>query len=105
MGAPNKRARNSGIVMDETDAAIAKGMLRRGDRQHDIAAWFGVNSGRIAEIARELTFHDVDPAPDWELPPEGPYPAAKLAVASVVALAKARMALEAAERALENSLR
>ena len=31
------------------DAAVVKGMLLRGDRRHDIAAWFGV-SGRIAEI-------------------------------------------------------
>jgi len=26
-------------------------MLRQGDGQHDIAVWFGVNDGRVAEIA------------------------------------------------------
>jgi len=26
-------------------------MLARGDRQHDIASYFGVNGGRIGEIA------------------------------------------------------
>ena len=36
--------------IDAPDAAVVKGMLSRGDRQHDIAAWFGVNGGRIAEI-------------------------------------------------------
>jgi hypothetical protein len=25
-------------------------MVTRGDRHHDIAAWFGVNQGRIAEV-------------------------------------------------------
>lgn len=42
------RAEPSGISLTGTDAAIIKGMLLRGDRQHDIAAWFGVNGGRIA---------------------------------------------------------
>ena len=41
-----KRANPSGISLTEEDAAIAKGMLARGDRQHDVAAWFGVNGGR-----------------------------------------------------------
>jgi cytochrome c551/c552 len=26
-------------------------MLLRGDKQHDIAAWFGCNAGRVAEVA------------------------------------------------------
>ena len=50
-----QRAKPSGIILDETDAAIAKGMISRGDRQHDIAAWFGVNGGRIGEIASSIT--------------------------------------------------
>ena len=41
----------SGNRLDEDDAAVVKGMLARGDRQHDIAAWFGVNGGRIGEIS------------------------------------------------------
>ena len=46
-----KRADASGISLSEHDAAIAKGMLLRGDAQHAIAAYFGVNPGRIAEVA------------------------------------------------------
>jgi len=46
------RAKTSGIRLNESDASLVKAMLDRGDRQHDIAAWFGVNGGRIAEIAR-----------------------------------------------------
>ena len=46
-----RRAISSGVSLTAADAAVATGMLFRGDRQHDIASWFGVNSGRIAEIA------------------------------------------------------
>ena len=66
-------ARKSGISLNEEDAAIVKGMLRRGDRQHDIAAWFGVNGGRIGEISTGAKFAHVLPANPEELPPSGPY--------------------------------
>ena len=67
------RAPAAGIALDEVDARIAKGMLERGDRQSDIAAYFGVNGGRIAEIASGETFASVSAAPANELPPPGPY--------------------------------
>lgn len=66
------RADTSGIHLTKEDAAIAKGMIARGDRQHDIAAWFGVNGGRIGEIASGTKFDDV-PAQVENLPPKGPY--------------------------------
>lgn len=50
------------------DASIVKGMLARGDKQHDIAAHFGVNGGRIAEIASGIRFPDARPAQGRELP-------------------------------------
>jgi hypothetical protein len=34
------RAESSGVRLTRADAAIAKGMIARGDRHHDIAAWF-----------------------------------------------------------------
>jgi hypothetical protein len=37
--------------LSAADAALIKGMLSCGDRQHDIAAWFGVNGGRVAAQA------------------------------------------------------
>jgi hypothetical protein len=85
-----KRAQPSGIVLTEDDAAIAKGMLARGDRQHDVAAWFGVNGGRIAEISTGHRFAAVDPAPSHTLPPPGPYPAGRVATAAVAALSAAK---------------
>lgn len=67
------RAQPSGIRLNENDASIIKGMLSRGDRQHDIAAWFGVNGGRIGEISTGAKFVDIRPADQTELPPQGPY--------------------------------
>jgi hypothetical protein len=66
------RASTSGISLSKSDAAIIKGMLYRGDRQHDIAAWFGVNGGRIAEISSRRKFSDVLMQLE-RLPPPGPY--------------------------------
>ena len=66
------RAINSGIALNEADAGIVKGMLERGDRQHDIASWFGVNGGRIAEISSGKKFVDILAFRN-NLPPRGPY--------------------------------
>lgn len=70
------RAERSGISLTEEDAAIVKGMLARGDRQHDIASWFGVNGGRIAEISSRDKFRNVPTRHD-NLPPPGPYVSGK----------------------------
>ncbi len=48
-------------------------------RHHDIAAFFGVNQGRIAEIKDGTRFPGVLPADADELPPMGPYLAPKVA--------------------------
>jgi hypothetical protein len=68
-----RRAEASGVALDHNDAAVVKGMLARGDRQHDIAAWFGVNGGRIAEIAIGAKFSNIAAASATDLPPPGPY--------------------------------
>jgi hypothetical protein len=67
------RSRNAGIRLSERDAAIVKGMLARGDRQSDIAAFFKVNSGRICEVNTGMKFADVPAASPDQLPPPGPY--------------------------------
>ena len=93
------RAPSSGVSLTESDAAVAKSMLARGDRQHDIAAWFGVNGGRIAELANGKLFWWVRPVPvDNCLPPPGPYPCGREATAALDALAAAEAALEAARQ-------
>ena len=98
----SRRARSSGISLSAADAALIKGMLHRGDRQHDIAAWFGVNGGRIAEIATGQHFKWVDLANEAELPPRGPYCSGKSAHAALVALKEARSALSDAENTIRS---
>src|SRR4051812_15220853 len=50
------------------EAAVVKAMLAKGEKQHDIAAHFGVNGGRIAEIAQGKKFRHVTPATATSLP-------------------------------------
>jgi hypothetical protein len=64
-------ARKSGYRLDPDDIPIVLGMIARNDRRHDIAAWFGVNQGRI-KSAEDGDYGSVDPAPAAELPPSGP---------------------------------
>jgi len=82
----NDRAEPSGISLNSADAAIVKGMLARGDRQHDIAAWFGVNGGRVADIKTGKAFVEVSQVAAAKLPPPRPYLAGKDAHAALKAL-------------------
>lgn len=61
------------------ELAKAKGMLARGDRQSDVAAYYGVNSGRIAELNAGRIGQGISPAAEGLLPPPGPYLAARSA--------------------------
>lgn len=65
-------ARGTRYRLNRDDAAVIKGMLARGDSQHDIASYFGVNGGRIAEIAIREKFPRA-PVSQGRLPPPGPY--------------------------------
>jgi hypothetical protein len=96
------KAAASGISLGYRDICIVKGMLARGDRQHDIASYFGVNGGRIAEIATGGgNYPNAQPTPEAELPPEGPY-LTKFAVQSVIAtLNEAIAALDMADAETE----
>jgi hypothetical protein len=64
-------AKKSGYRLEPDDIPIVRGMILRNDRRHDIAAWFGVNQGRIPG-AENGDYGNVDPAPAEELPPSGP---------------------------------
>jgi hypothetical protein len=48
-------------MLSAQDAAVIKGMLARGDKQHDIAAFFGQNGARINEIKSGEKFAEVKP--------------------------------------------
>lgn len=100
-----QRAQPSGIRLTERDAAIVKAMLVRGDRQHDIAAWFGVNGGRIGEIAAGKAFGSVRPATGANLPPPGPYPNGRDATIALQALVAAKEAINSAEAIVRQYMR
>jgi hypothetical protein len=95
-----QRAEASGVRLTARDAAIVKAMLDRGDRQHDIAAWFGVNGGRIAEVAVGRTFSEFEPAPNANIPPPGPYPSGRDTMLALEALVAAKEAIEVAQAKL-----
>lgn len=64
------RASRSGIHVEFWMVSIILAMVARGDRRHDIAAWFGINQGRIKEV--EDGEHGTAPlAKPHELPPSG----------------------------------
>jgi hypothetical protein len=65
------KGKASGIILTNSNAAVVLGMVARGDRDHDIAAWFGVNQGRIAEV-KAGEFGNLTAAPPNVLPPKGP---------------------------------
>jgi hypothetical protein len=68
------KAPASGITLKYRDECMVKGMIARGDRQHDIASYFGVNPGRINEVANgQGNYPNAQASPESELPPEGPY--------------------------------
>jgi hypothetical protein len=68
------------MPLNADEVATVKGMLIRGDRQHDIAAYFGVNSARIAEIVKRQAGSGVEAARAVSLPPAGPYMAGRSAL-------------------------
>lgn len=65
------KGKASGISLTNKDASIVLGMVARDDREHDIAAWFGVNQGRIAEV-KGGSHGSISAAKPEELPPKGP---------------------------------
>ncbi len=73
-------ARGDRFPVSSSDASLIKGMIRRGDVQSDIAAYFGCNSGRISEINTGKLFPEVSEAPANRLPPAGPYMIGRAAV-------------------------
>lgn len=94
------------MPLSNREIAVIKGMLARGDRQHDVAAYFGVNGGRIAEIhlgqaannALGERAHGIAAAAANELPPAGPYLAGRSAL-------KARDTLVALRDLIDEALR
>ena len=98
------RADPSGRRLSKEDAAQVLGMIQRGDRKHDIAAWFGVNQGRIADVQKGTLYPRTKPVPQNGLPPQGPYTSGKAASAAITALEEAQIALKLAAETIASNL-
>lgn len=85
------------MTLQDREIAVVKGMLLRGDRQHDIASYFGINGGRIAEIAKGARGSGIGPAPAEDLPAPGPYIAGRSSL-------KARDTLKALRDLIDETL-
>ncbi|SJM29972.1 hypothetical protein [Mesorhizobium delmotii] len=59
------------MALTKNDARLIVGMAARGDKHHDMAAYFGENQARIAEVLSGEMFGHVEAAPAAELPPKG----------------------------------
>lgn len=70
------------MALNHREISIVIGMLDRGDKQQDIAAYFGVNGGRISEINTGQCEDAVGvrPALENDLPPAGPIMAGRSAL-------------------------
>ncbi|TIS66675.1 hypothetical protein [Mesorhizobium sp.] len=98
------RAATSGRRLSLGDASLVKGMIARGDRHHDIAAWFGVNQSRIAEVNDGHLHLTAVQAPANQLPPPGPYSSGQAAHTAITALADAKKALDTALKNIDHAL-
>jgi hypothetical protein len=83
-------------------AAIVKGLLLRGEKQHDIAAFFGENGGRIAEIAKGHRHAGVKPAPRKDLPTPADMASGHAVHLARQALIRAKLGIEAAMSFLDD---
>jgi hypothetical protein len=84
------------MAFTDREIAIVKGMLARGDKQHDVASYFGVNGGRVAEVATEKNGAEIRAAAKAELPPPGPYIAGRSALHARDTLAALRDLIDGA---------
>ena len=93
------RGKASGHVLTKANIPTVLGMARRRDRDHDIAAWFGVNQGRIAE-AKDGKWGTPEPALPADLPPKGPPGIKGRALRAAVAKALELLAAKKSDEAL-----
>lgn len=83
------------MKLSDAEVAIVKGMLLRGDKNQDIAAYFGVNQGRIAEINTGQDRPNIL-AKINSLPPAGPGMSGRATEQAKQALLQAKAAIDIA---------
>jgi hypothetical protein len=65
------RGNASGRTVKAADVPIIMGMIGRGDLHQDIAAWFGLNQGRIKDT-QDGNYGPPQTSPGIKLPAKGP---------------------------------
>lgn len=83
-------------MLTQDQAAIVKGLLARGEKQHDIAAFFSENGGRIAEIKTGKAFADTAAAPKKDLPTAAEFASGYVIYMARAAIERAKLGLDAA---------
>jgi hypothetical protein len=83
-------------MLSEDQVAIVKGLLARGDKQHDIAAFIGCNGGRVAEIKTGAKHAGVKPVAKRVLPTPAEVASGWAIFAARQALLRARLGIDAA---------
>lgn len=58
------------MALTNEQASIILGMVARGDKRHDIAAWYGENQARVAEV-EDGKYGQLQAASAEKLPPKG----------------------------------
>ena len=99
-----ERAEPDADRLDLEIVSLVKGMLKRGDKQSDIAACFLINGGRVSEINTGQRFADIAPAQEDELPPPAPYPSPFELWKAHRETWRVRIALEKAHDAIQEAL-
>lgn len=59
------------MALTKRDGELIMGMVARGDKKHEIAAWFGENPARVAEVESGEAFGPLASAEPADLPPRG----------------------------------
>jgi hypothetical protein len=89
-------------MLDEHQVGIIKGLLARGEKQQDIAAFFSCNSGRVAEVNTGKKFHHVSPAAGKDLPSSAEVASSYVIYLANQAIDRAMLGLQAAKAYLND---
>lgn len=91
-------------MLTQEQAGLVKGLLARGEKQHDVAAFFGENGGRIAEIKTGKRYPDIAPAAKKDLPSPSDVASGYAVYVARQAILRAQLGLSAALSCLDEAM-
>lgn len=90
-------------MITPVQAAIIKGLLARGEKQHHIAAFFSINAGRVAEVKSGERYAHVEAASEHRLPTSAEITGGYAIWSALNAIKRAQDALSEARTAINDS--